>query len=105
LNQKRNEKLIKLVDEYSSEDSRRKPTSSRDSKLSKRSEGLKVDSCVNGKLGSYIEFDELEEMVLDAKKKLDRIIQKDGIEATMRALEKFRTFWDANAGKNEIEAD
>lgn len=60
-------------------------SSFRDSKLSKRSEGLKVNS--------YIEFDELEEMVLEAKKKLDLINEKEKIEQTIKALEKFKTFW------------
>lgn len=87
--------MIKLVDEYSADDSKRKINSSfRDSKVSKRSEGLKVNS--------YIEFDELEEMVLEAKKKLNLIIDQDKLEPTIKALDKFKSFWESNAEKNEI---
>lgn len=85
------------MDELSNnEDSRRKLNSSL-SKNSRLSDPLK--------LNSYIEFDELEEMVLDAKKRLDLIADPKQIHPTMRVLEKFISFWRANAEKNEIEAD
>jgi hypothetical protein len=44
-------------------------------------------------------------MVLDAKKRLDLIADQQQIHPTMRALEKFNSFWRSNAEKNEIEAD
>ena len=63
--------MIKLVDDINSDQSRKRPVQSLKESMvsSKKSDRVREKSLLN----SYIEFDEVEEMVVGAKKKLDLI--------------------------------
>ena len=74
-NQVRNEKMIKLVDDLGSSQSKRRNNISMGSS-SKISISRRHNKTDEKSLNSYIEFEEVEDMVLNVKKKLDLITEK-----------------------------